>query len=110
MSNAAPLPTAISQTCALHHVTVIVAFVPLVADSMHHAIVGGANLLVGCRGKETVKRKRKKKTELVFSSLRVCPFDWPVACVCVLAALFAKCVFTDKEFGFVNSHVYKRHG
>lgn len=57
MSNAAPLPAAVALACALHHVTHdVVALVPLVADAVHHSVVGGAYLLVGC-----IARDRKIK-------------------------------------------------
>lgn len=50
ISNAAPLPTAIAQTRALHHVTHdIMAFVPLVPHTVHHSIVSGTQLLLSCR-------------------------------------------------------------
>lgn len=49
VSDAAPLPTAVPQACALHHVTHdIMAFIPLVAYAVHRSIVGGAHLLVSC--------------------------------------------------------------
>ena len=42
VSDTAPLPAAIAQACALHHVTHdIMAFVPLVAYTVHGSIVGG---------------------------------------------------------------------
>lgn len=41
VSNAVPLSAAISQTCALHHVTQdVVPLVPLVTNPVHHSIIG----------------------------------------------------------------------
>lgn len=58
ISNATPLPAAIAQACALHHVTHhFMAFVPLVTDTVHYPITGGAQLLMGC---EVSHEERKK--------------------------------------------------
>lgn len=41
VSNTVPLSAAISQTCALHHVTQdIMPLVPLVTNTVHHSITG----------------------------------------------------------------------
>lgn len=48
IGNTTPLPAAVAQARALHHVTHdVMAFVPLVPNAVHDPITGGAQLLVG---------------------------------------------------------------
>ena len=61
IGNATPLPTAVAQACALHHVTHnVMAFVPLVTNTVHYAITGGAQLLVGY---QVLKKEIRKKNK-----------------------------------------------
>lgn len=53
ISNATPLPAAVAQARALHHVTHnVMAFVPLVTNTVHYPITGGAQLLMGYEEKK----------------------------------------------------------
>lgn len=45
----------------------VVAFVPLVADTVHYPITGGAQLLVGYKVSRKDKKKKKKGENLIFS-------------------------------------------
>lgn len=76
MSDTAPLPTAVAEACALHHVTQdFMAFVPLVAHTVHRSIVGGTQLLTGY-----VKNKMEKKIHVKQKCFALCACS---VCVCV---------------------------
>lgn len=80
VSDTAPLPAPVAQACALHHVTQdFVAFVPLVAHTVHRSIVGGAQLLMGY-----VKNKMEKNTS---KTKKKC-FALCACSVCVLMSVF----------------------
>lgn len=50
--NASPLSTAISYAGTSHHVAHIMLFIPLVPNTVHDTIIGGADFLVGWLGRK----------------------------------------------------------
>lgn len=76
VSDTAPLPAPVAQACALHHVTQdFVAFVPLVAHTVHRSIVGGAQLLMGYVKNKMEKNASKTKRVLCSVCLQCVRFD-----------------------------------
>lgn len=91
ISNTVPLPTAVPQACALHHVTHdIMALVPFVSYAVHRSIIGGTQLLMGY-----VENNMKK-----WGKTKKCCVDVPAVC----AFLMTFClVHSDLELSSVNA-------